>query len=73
LKLTYLQNYNAASNQISHSNKDRQVPVLFVIGLNKGITNPRWWKAAILEKNRKIAISQQRFDRSLEIWRDDAF
>jgi len=33
-------------------------------GPNMHITNPRWRAAAILQKNRKIAISQQRFDRS---------
>jgi len=35
----------------------------FVGGLNMHITNPRWRTATIL-RNRKIAISQQWFDRS---------
>jgi len=34
-------------------------------------SNPRWWTAAILKKNRKIAISLQPFDRSWHLarWR----
>ena len=40
LKLTYLQNYNADSNQTLHSDKDHQV--LFVGGPNTRSINPRW-------------------------------
>ena len=49
------------NNQILHSHKDHQI--LFVGGPNTSKTNPRWRTATIL-KNRKSAISPQRFDRS---------
>jgi len=47
-------NYCIDSNQILHSDKDHQIPI--VGGPNKRITNLRWRKAAILEKwkNRHI-------------------
>ena len=44
-----------------HSHKDHQI--LIVGGPNTRKTNPRWRTAAIL-KNRKSAISPERFDRS---------
>ena len=56
-------------DRIWHSHKDRQV--LFVSGTNARKTNPRWRTAAIL-KNRKSAISPERFDwssRNLVRWR----
>jgi len=44
-----------------HSDKDHQMP--FVGGPDIRKINPRWQTAAILKKNKKIAISQQAFDR----------
>ena len=61
IKPAYYRNRCIDSSQFSHSDKDHQV--LFVGGPNTLTTNPIWRTAAIL-KNRKIAISQQRIDRS---------
>ena len=55
-------NYCTDYNQILHSDKDHHI--LFVGCPNTRKTNPRWRTAAIL-KNRKSAISLERFDRSL--------
>ena len=60
LKLAYYRNHCTDSKQILHSDKDQQM--LFMGGPNTLITNPRWRTAAIL-KNRKSAISLQKFDR----------
>jgi len=47
-KHAYYRNYYIDSNQILHSDKDRQMP--FVGGPNTCTTNPRWRTAAVLEK-----------------------
>ena len=60
LKFAYYRNYCTDYNQILHSHKDHQI--LFMGGPNTRKTYPRWRTAAIL-KNRKIAISQPRFER----------
>ena len=69
-KRAYYQNYRTDANQILHNYKNHQM--LFVNGQNKRTTNPRWRTAAIMEKSRKIIISQQRFGRlsqNLARWR----
>jgi len=61
-KVAYYRN-NCDYNQILHSDKHHQT--LFVDGPNTDIQmNQKWRTAGILKINRKIAISQQRFDRS---------
>jgi len=62
LKLAYYRNHCTDSNQILHSDKDQQM--LFVGGPNTR-KKSRWRTAAIL-KNRKSAISPQKFDRSAQ-------
>ena len=59
LKLAYYRNYRIDSNQILHSHKDHQTPL--VGGPITHTTKSNMAEAAILE-NRKIAISQPRFD-----------
>ena len=51
----YYQNYCIDSNQILHSDKDHQMPL--VCGPHTRITNPRWRTAAILEKSKDSHIS----------------
>jgi len=54
-KRAYYQNYCIDSNQILHSDKDHQMP--FVGSPHTRITNPRWRRAAILEKSTNCYIS----------------
>ena len=54
-KRVYYQNYCIDSNQILHSDKDHQMPI--VGGLKARITNPRRRTANILEKSKNRYIS----------------
>jgi len=62
LKVKYYSNYCTECNQILHSDKDHQM--LFVCGPKLHITNPIYFRTAAILKNRKMAISRKRFDRS---------
>ena len=61
LKVACYRNYYIDFNQILHNDRDHKVVV--VGGPNRRPRNPRWRTAAILKKNRWIAISLQSFDR----------
>ena len=61
LKLAYYRNYCNDSNQILHS--DRGHKILFMGGPNMRVTKP-WSQMVAILKDRKTAISPQRFDRS---------
>jgi len=71
LKLTYLQNHIADSNQILHKDKDHQLYLLWVVQ-NRRKTNPRWRKTAAILEIWKSPFLRNCLSYRNEIWQDDA-